>query len=514
MVRESRNPQGWKKNVHRYIMSWKAELGYEPNNTVDTLKKKYLRLALQRHPNKGGTTANFQRLQAAWENAQKALSGNRNNSSRGPPSRATNYDIRIVVNGITDVGTVVGSVKSTMTVQELFETISSMRARIEQLPYGGTVQTGFKVWLVKSDITYINVIPSNRQIEKFDYFPINEIQVLLRRPGQKKNGWYFPPSAPKPRGPPRTAANEGFVRPVRFGVPSIKIPLPERLTVQRVYDIVSDWLNISFPFAIVLNRKTRAGTIITVLGPAKMLREDRNTYGRTTYKTKGLKSVVDTAKWGKGEAGMLYITADFPDRYAREVTKTKDGETLTTSSFSIMALWDIDLMYDPIKKRFVNFKQNAAATKIQAAWKGKKARNLAEHLRYMPGGTGFNKARANWSQRGGGTAANNVRPNRQPTPNRTNRQPTPNRANRQPTPTRTNRQPTPNRRPTPNRTNRANSYAARARAALSELARQGIKVMPVTRQRLTELANGAAPSEKDKQSIRAQERRVGKGRGR
>lgn len=55
-------------------MSWQRQLGYEPSNTVDTLRKKYKRLALRQHPDKGGTNANFQRLLAAWENAQRALS--------------------------------------------------------------------------------------------------------------------------------------------------------------------------------------------------------------------------------------------------------------------------------------------------------------------------------------------------------------------------------------------------------------------------------------------------------
>lgn len=55
-------------------MSWQRELGYEPGNTIDTLRYKYKRLALRKHPNKGGRKANFQRLGQAWENAQKALS--------------------------------------------------------------------------------------------------------------------------------------------------------------------------------------------------------------------------------------------------------------------------------------------------------------------------------------------------------------------------------------------------------------------------------------------------------
>ena len=51
---------------------WRQELGYTDGNTLETLRSKYRALALQRHPNKrGGSTEAFQRLQRAWEMAQR-----------------------------------------------------------------------------------------------------------------------------------------------------------------------------------------------------------------------------------------------------------------------------------------------------------------------------------------------------------------------------------------------------------------------------------------------------------
>lgn len=52
-------------------MVWKRILGVKSNDTLETTKKKYHKLALTTHPNKGGTTAGMQQLQGAWELAQK-----------------------------------------------------------------------------------------------------------------------------------------------------------------------------------------------------------------------------------------------------------------------------------------------------------------------------------------------------------------------------------------------------------------------------------------------------------
>ena len=54
------------------MTTWQQELGYADGNTLETLRSKYRALALQRHPNKrGGSTEAFQRLQRAWEMAQR-----------------------------------------------------------------------------------------------------------------------------------------------------------------------------------------------------------------------------------------------------------------------------------------------------------------------------------------------------------------------------------------------------------------------------------------------------------
>ena len=52
---------------------WKRELGYVDGNTVETLASKYRSRALRVHPDKGGSTEAFQKLQAAWELAKRSL---------------------------------------------------------------------------------------------------------------------------------------------------------------------------------------------------------------------------------------------------------------------------------------------------------------------------------------------------------------------------------------------------------------------------------------------------------
>ena len=50
---------------------WQTVLGYQSGNDLSSLRKKYMKLALKHHPNKGGTTAAFQALSSAWNDAQK-----------------------------------------------------------------------------------------------------------------------------------------------------------------------------------------------------------------------------------------------------------------------------------------------------------------------------------------------------------------------------------------------------------------------------------------------------------
>lgn len=57
------------------MTDWRAVLGYANGNTLDNVRRKYKKLALQLHPNKGGTTAGFQALQAAMERAEQNLAG-------------------------------------------------------------------------------------------------------------------------------------------------------------------------------------------------------------------------------------------------------------------------------------------------------------------------------------------------------------------------------------------------------------------------------------------------------
>lgn len=83
------------------------------------------------------------------------------------------------------------------------------------------------------------------------------------------------------------------------------------------------------------------------------------------------------------------------------IIHTRDGEDLWTSDFPLSSY---PIYYDPEKGDFRGSAYNAA-TRIQATWRGKKARNLAENLRYRPGGPGYVRARERWASAGGGSAA-------------------------------------------------------------------------------------------------------------
>lgn len=51
--------------------SWNEVLGVEPNATMDEVKTAYRSKANIHHPDKGGTTEDFSRIQRAYENARQ-----------------------------------------------------------------------------------------------------------------------------------------------------------------------------------------------------------------------------------------------------------------------------------------------------------------------------------------------------------------------------------------------------------------------------------------------------------
>lgn len=105
-------------------------------------------------------------------------------------------------------------------------------------------------------------------------------------------------------------------------------------------------------------------------------------------------------------------------------------------------------------------RRNKAATAIQAAWRGRKARSVANDLRYRPGGPAYLAARNRWAASGGGVVSE------------------------------------------------VNEYAARARAALDAVLARGLVVRDATRRKFTNYAQRNTFTPADKRSIRALERRA------
>jgi hypothetical protein len=66
-------------------MNWQTELGIVQGNRYKDAKRKYLRLARKAHPNKGGTTVGFQRLQQAWTEALMHYKPNAISPGAAPP---------------------------------------------------------------------------------------------------------------------------------------------------------------------------------------------------------------------------------------------------------------------------------------------------------------------------------------------------------------------------------------------------------------------------------------------
>lgn len=64
-------------------MDWRTTLGYAPGNTYQNLQKKYKKLAIKYHPDKGGSTAQFQKLKGALNRAHEVIVEGKPETPRG-----------------------------------------------------------------------------------------------------------------------------------------------------------------------------------------------------------------------------------------------------------------------------------------------------------------------------------------------------------------------------------------------------------------------------------------------
>ena len=58
-----------------YMSGWRTALGVTGANTHDDIARKYKKLILKTHPNKGGDAAEFRRVRSAWERYQQQQGG-------------------------------------------------------------------------------------------------------------------------------------------------------------------------------------------------------------------------------------------------------------------------------------------------------------------------------------------------------------------------------------------------------------------------------------------------------
>lgn len=96
-------------------MEWRKILGSTNSDSLSNVRKKYHRLALKHHPNKGGNTKAFQQLGQAWENAQQFYSMATNTAE----SLDDRVEMRFKLYTYTDILGAVSEVKNAVPALKL-----------------------------------------------------------------------------------------------------------------------------------------------------------------------------------------------------------------------------------------------------------------------------------------------------------------------------------------------------------------------------------------------------------
>ena len=292
----------------------------------------------------------------------------------------------------------IDTVPSSMTYRQLFARIVSLRQKIREAA-GADVLKGFKVLPMIEHLGpggnryhfEHSDTPSNAPLSSARAgWPTRRVYVHVRRHGQLRDGWYFPPVPESAKAAPvrLTRAEEGDIKGASFG--AVKVPLPRLMTVERMYDLISAYFGHKVRFVVTVTDPI-SGTHV-VYGPPGVLRrpEDRATV--TKFHTFG--KIVKRPTSGD----YARIALD-PAMGLAEVT-IRGGYKVPVTSFSSDANM-FGRFYDPVLKQFNTVRDSAAAT-IQAAWRGKQARNVLENLKYRPGGPGYHRAAASWARAAGG----------------------------------------------------------------------------------------------------------------
>ncbi len=259
--------------------SWRQTLGLTPANTAQTARSKYLDLARRLHPNKGGSTAAFQKLQNAWERAQSYYatsaasnardraggSNARGSNARGSNARGSNANNNNNVihpriysrRTLGDLFTVRGfQMRRSQTLRQVFDLVAA-NAAVIQAERGVDVSQGFKI-SISSLIDYPRMKareffePDDRRLDSLvppELAPYISVIIVVREKGQAKKGWYYPVSSSPPKAKvPSTVTVDVLNRDYRRT--GLSVTLPKSLTVKRLYVLVAEQLGLTDDFSL------------------------------------------------------------------------------------------------------------------------------------------------------------------------------------------------------------------------------------------------------------------------
>jgi hypothetical protein len=253
------------------MTSWRTTFDITPSNDLESVKRKYKKLALEKHPDKGGSKENFQKLAANWESARQHYE----RSSHAGASHAGASHAGASHAGASDffpsnefivtpyvAGRTAGyqmapflNIRNGDTVRSLFDRIVQHAKDIETL-IGLDVFDGFKVIFSRfhgRDRHLVYSEPSDETIVRGAF----EVMVMVRQKRQSKTGWYYPRDTrntgrPTSSGPPTVDVKiQSSLEENRFGNSFQKIiSLPKTVTVKQLYDAVAEKLQLTDDFSL------------------------------------------------------------------------------------------------------------------------------------------------------------------------------------------------------------------------------------------------------------------------
>lgn len=159
--------------------------------------------------------------------------------------------------------------------------------------------------------------------------------------------------------------------------PNAAIKMRPRFSVHTLYKAVARKFNLTLPFYITYSER------VTARGRPVLRDADRMSLKKTLNRS----DVAGVTVYMPQGYGMLYPRLDF----------VPSPRTAPLSQY-----------YDPVAQAFTVFRdarpeldRRKAAIAIQAAWRGHTGRTVARDMRWAPGGPEYQRALANWVQRGG-----------------------------------------------------------------------------------------------------------------